>query len=621
MKARPFANGSGLYLELGQNFLKVLNGEHVLELPLARQENGRLTPACREALTRNLQSFLKKRVWQPRRRAVCAIGARGVSLRRLSLPLSTKEELQRLLHLQIESEFPVAPDALAWGYRQLGAAGASSPTIPNARQELLVVAVKKEMLEEYSEILAECGVNPVFTLAALARSWAGPQPAGSYAVLDIGRTHSELLTFDNGAPNSIRIVHWGTENITRSIEQQLGIGHDEAEKLQLQSTPGTLALQAATDAALDSLAAAINTLWSGPTLYLTGTNRSQKDMTVSLAKRLRFDCQRLDLPGEGSSAALQGLKKSTGQDGGLPPLVIGFKETKGASGSPRAGLWKWPALPAFLGNGRAGPARPLPRKWVLLAASLAVTCLIFPYAEALLLKPRLARKLAAIKADKGRLLTIDRELGFLQYLKSSQPPYLDVLTILANSASPGTRFDSLSMNRRGDLSLKGNMQNSTQVVEFRSKLIKSGYFAAVAVEEQTPTPDRQKVAVRITAQLKPAGLRGSVPIDVSPRDSRSGSSPGPMPMESPESFGAPTMMVPPGMEMGGPGGPPMPGPMPGGLPGQPPRRVEKSKTSGKAPKATLMPEGETNSAPSTNSASSTNAVPSDANPPEGDSKD
>jgi len=196
-----------------------------------------------------------------------------------------------------------------------------------------------------------------------------------------------------------------------------------------------------------------------------------------------------------------------------------------------------------------------------------------------------------------------------------------VLTILANSASPGARFDSLSMNRRGDLSLKGNMQNSTQVVEFRSKLIKSGYFAAVAVEEQTPTPDRQKVAVRITAQLKPAGLRGSVPIDVSPRDSRSGSSPGPMPMESPESFGAPTMMFPPGMEMGGPGGPPMPGPMPGGLPGQPPGRVEKSKTSGKAPKATLMPEGETNSAPSTNSASSTNAIPSDANPPEGDSKD
>src|SRR5439155_26316122 len=100
--------------------LKVLDGEDGLELSLERLENGRLTPACRERLTSSLRLFLKRHKWRPRPRSVCAIGARGVSLRRLSLPASSKEELDRVLMLQIEREFPLSPDELAWGYRQLG---------------------------------------------------------------------------------------------------------------------------------------------------------------------------------------------------------------------------------------------------------------------------------------------------------------------------------------------------------------------------------------------------------------------------------------------------------------------------------------------------------------------
>src|SRR5437870_8414905 len=42
-----------------------------------------------------------------------------------------------------------------------------------------------------------------------------------------------------------------------------------------------------------------------------------------------------------------------------------------------------------------------------------------------ILKARLARKLAGMKADLGRLATIDRELNFLQYLRKNQPPYPD----------------------------------------------------------------------------------------------------------------------------------------------------------------------------------------------------
>ena len=98
-------------------------------------------------------------------------------------------------------------------------------------------------------------------------------------------------------------------------------------------------------------------------------------------------------------------------------------------------------------------------------------------------------------------------------LWDTQSPYLYAVSIIANATSPGTRFDSLSMNRRGDVALRGSMRDGQQVADFRSKLIHSGLFSKVVIEEQTPTPDRQKVIVRISAQWKPGASRESLSIE------------------------------------------------------------------------------------------------------------
>ena len=137
---------------------------------------------------------------------------------------------------------------------------------------------------------------------------------------------------------------------------------------------------------------------------------------------------------------------------------------------------------------------------------LAVGALSLRYAEAIFYKPRLSKRLSEVKVEREKLPQIERELAFLQYLKANQPPYLDAISIIA-TAAPGTRIQSLSMNRRGDLSLRGSMRDSQQVLDFRSKLIDSGFFATVTVEEQSPSPDGQSVAVRISAQWKPTGER------------------------------------------------------------------------------------------------------------------
>ena len=215
-----------------------------------------------------------------------------------------------------------------------------------------------------------------------------------------------------------------------------------------------------------------------------------------------WQCERLAVTGgEGRSAAIAGLQKCAGQDGS-PPLVIRVKQSSDA----------------------ASLATPDVKKWAARAVLLAAAVLLLPYAEALLLKPHLAKKVAAFKTDAARLTVIDRELDFLRYLKSSQPPYLEALYVFSKSVPPGTQFDSLSLNSHGEVSLRCGFRDGQQVADFRTKLIDSGFFTNVTVEEQMPTPDHQKVNVRISAQEKPLAqlqaLSASLPADETGKDGK-----------------------------------------------------------------------------------------------------
>lgn len=200
MKKIAFLNPPPVYVEIGPSLLKAIHENDGVELPLERQPDGRLTASCKEKTVAALKDFLKPKSWQPRVRAVCAIGSRGVSLRRLSLPAGTKEEFHQRLLLQIEGEFPLPPEELAWGCQPLGTNGTLT------KQELLVAAVKKEVVADYHEILCAGGTNPVFTLAALARRNLCVRPDDSCTMLDIGSRQSELTGFEKGVPGNSRII-------------------------------------------------------------------------------------------------------------------------------------------------------------------------------------------------------------------------------------------------------------------------------------------------------------------------------------------------------------------------------------------------------------------------------
>jgi len=453
MSITSLLNPPPLLVEIGPDWLKVRHGQDSAEFPLDHGPDGRLTALGKGKTAAALKNFLKAKDWRPRIRAWCAISSRGVSLRRLSLPGGAKEEFQQRLLLQIEAEFPLPPDELAWGCLPLGQSHPANGTL--ARQDLLVAAVRKTWVADYQELLRACGTEPVFTLAATARwNWCG-QPADSFAMLDVGLRQSELTLFEKAVPTVSRIIYWDGKNA---------------------SNPAA--------APLETLAEAIKGSLTGSRLWVTGPAVS-KEFTERLERLLGHgcNCERVENPPVGgSSAAILGLEKYAAQ-GATPALILRLEPGGSAATSLAALNWK---------------------TWGTRVGVLAAACVLLPYAEALLLKPHLERKVATFKADAERLKIIDRELDFLRGLKLSQPPYLDVLFVLSKSAPPGSRFDSLSLNSHGEVSLRGGFHDGQQVADFRNKLIASGFFTNVVVEEQVPTPDRQKVNVRMSAQERTA---------------------------------------------------------------------------------------------------------------------
>src|ERR1041384_2752600 len=100
----PRMISSAVYIEITQTVLRALKENDGIELPLERDAGGRLTAANKTKVAADLTRFVDRKGWQPRVKAFCAVGASGVSLRRMSLPASAKDEFHRLLLLQIESE-------------------------------------------------------------------------------------------------------------------------------------------------------------------------------------------------------------------------------------------------------------------------------------------------------------------------------------------------------------------------------------------------------------------------------------------------------------------------------------------------------------------------------------
>jgi hypothetical protein len=468
-------------MEIGDAVWSVVAGERTLELPLERQPSGRLTDACRNETTARLKEFLAAGHGS-NPAALCAISARGVSLRRIQLPPSRAEDFASVLALQIEREFPLPPAQLAWGHQRLVGDGQGVG--------LMIAAVKREAVEDYATILTACGLEPVFTPGVFA---LGALAAGEGTVLNIGRTGTELAAFEQGVPASIRVLPWGDEQLLAGLTAQFG-GDSQTASLwfnrlvcgEVPPAEWPAEVSAAVGGAAECLAALLQRASPARSFRLAGEVARIDGFDSQLSRALGGGVVCEALPSgrqPANSGVLTALHKlvSSGAIDRLLTLRPGGQEAV-----VRAS------------------ARPLDRRWLALAAALAVGFFGLRYGGPLLRQPALETALVEAAAAKAALPAVDRELDFLRAIEKAQPAYLNGLVALADATPRGTRLESLRMNSRGEFAFSATLQNPQQANDLRTKLIDSGIFSNVVIEEQSPTPDQRQAKIRLRARWNPS---------------------------------------------------------------------------------------------------------------------
>jgi len=491
--------GPSLWAEIEGDVLNVSNGTSGQSIPLGSRPDGRLDSAVQATVLDALQHLAPRSPWQTRGVLWCALSAKGVSLKRISLPVSKREDLRRILTLQVEARFPLPPDALAWGWFE-PAPNSTTPSPPGLT-EVTVAAIRKETLEPLAAVFTRAGFQPVFTLASSVRH-PDANPSGTVsAVIHLGRHHSEWLAWEGFLPAVTRSIAWGEETFLEELGKTLTQDRatlSERFRAWVDNSGPTAGADArfreAAEAALAPLLESIQSIpqktrdGGEPETWLLDGPEPVVSV-VAAVLRSRHPGRNVAIQPEtarpaGSTAAVEGLRSWTQSHGGTVPIRLDLSAVASVLGSKTSlARAHW--------------------VWVARAAALLAALLLFPYAEALLGRPLVARRLAALQKDRDRLNEIDRRLGFVDQLVGSQPPYVDALFVIANAAPQGARVESVNMNRRGEVSLSGFTQMPQQAVDFRTRLVDSKFFSNVVVEEQAPAQGGpQKVNLRITAQWK-----------------------------------------------------------------------------------------------------------------------
>lgn len=371
---------------------------------------------------------------------VCAIPAKGLLLRRVPTPPGAVKNLRPAVALQLERELPLPPDQLAWGF--------AAPS-NGAGKSMLVAAVRRDLIEDCLTVFDGLSASVRVTPAVLALARSHPLSAAGHGLLYLAGAEAELLFSDDDGVEHVRTFPFGEG------------GRRDAAGIQ--------------------------------------------GLTEQLARH--GPLRRLEIIGPGANEVAASVRSASVGEG-----VECVAHEPRSSNSPSPVLQELQTRPdglLFL-EGRAeaaGSARAtgrVPVKWGAIAALLLIALFLSRYLEPVFKRPALEARIAELAPLRERFPEIDKELEFLQFVTQSQPAYLNALTLLADATPRGTRLESVTLNHRGDFALRVVLQNTEQAAELRSKLIDSGLFIKVVLEEQTPAENGRQLAVRISAKWNPA---------------------------------------------------------------------------------------------------------------------
>ncbi len=163
--------------------------------------------------------------------AVISVSGSSVIIKRISVANMTEEELSESIKWEAEQYIPFSIDDVNVDFQKLG------PGAQEGQADVLLVAVKKDKINDYINLVKEAGLEPVvldvdaFALANMYELNYGME-AGITALLNIGASVMNINILKDGMSIFTRDITVGGNRYTEALQREFGLTYEDAEQVK-----------------------------------------------------------------------------------------------------------------------------------------------------------------------------------------------------------------------------------------------------------------------------------------------------------------------------------------------------------------------------------------------------
>ncbi len=236
-----FGSKTPVGLDIGSGYLKVaqvkekrggyeLDAFDMIPLPPELIVDGSIIDSIR--LVDAIKELIKKARIRTKEAVISVTGHSAVIIKMISLPEMTEEELEESIKFEAEQYVPFDINDVNVDFQIIG------PREEPGQMDVILVAVKKDIINEYVSVVKEAGLNPVvvdvdvFAMENMYEVNYDIIPNTNVALLDIGASSLKLNIVKGGAPLFTRDTPIGSNVQTEALQREFNITFEVAERLK-----------------------------------------------------------------------------------------------------------------------------------------------------------------------------------------------------------------------------------------------------------------------------------------------------------------------------------------------------------------------------------------------------
>jgi type IV pilus assembly protein PilM len=191
-----------------------------------------------------------------RNAVLAAVGGHDVIVKKIPMDRMSQNDAKEVIRWEAEQHVPFDMENVQLDFQIL------DPEGDDAQMAVLLVAAKRELIENRISLLADAGLEPAVIdveAFALHNAFAHNYPDvrdGMVALVNIGHETSNVNLVQNGKPVLVRDIPFGTRRLREALQRERGMTGEQAEDV-LQGRSEPAALRALLDERVDELAVGI----------------------------------------------------------------------------------------------------------------------------------------------------------------------------------------------------------------------------------------------------------------------------------------------------------------------------------------------------------------------------